>query len=441
MQGTKFPLIRTPKLSWLIWMLGIGLGLGTVALAGDDETVPGDVFDAASDLVFNPNRLHEISITMNPNDLEGMRRAQIRDWREAQAVVFDGFRIDQVGIKTTAVRAEDPAFYTHPTLELDFSMFRVGQRLYGLRRLGIRSWSTDDYSLMIERLGMQLFGEFGLAASRTAHARVTINGQYFGPAIIEDRLRLDDLIPLYFPDHRGNLYKLQTTANSGEIGPNFDGFVFAQANPDEPATYIPYPFEPNGGLNPDGSDILGLIRALNRPTSAQVRAELGPLLDINKLIDYLAVDMALADTDGLVSYGDTPPYYFQNNSYFYHNPVSDQFTLIPNDIKGSMDSYDPDSVNRDLLDGWDVMNITRWMLNEPDVLDRYFQRVRTFINNFYIPDRVISRIDQMATLIRRAVYDDTRKPITNQQWEAKVESLRQYIRNRVANVRRQLAER
>jgi spore coat protein CotH len=430
--------IRT--LAWLFLLAGVLHGATAFTFGSDDEIIWDNVIDDASDQLFDPTRLHDIRITMNPADFEGMRRAQLREWREAQRLIFDNtLQIERVGIQAGAVRADDPRYYNHPTLELDFGRFVPGQRLQGLRLVGIRSWSTDDDSLLIEQLGMALIGEFGLPYERVAHAWVTINGQPIGLYVMRDRIRIEDYVPRFFPDTRGNLYKLQDTANSGEQLTDFDGFIYTPNNPDDPSTYIPFPFEPfGGGARADGSDILRLIQAVNRPTSAQVRAELAPLLNIDKLIDYLAVNMSLADTDGLIAYGIDPPYHFQNNGYFYHDPTTDQFFLLPGDAKGAFDAFIPQSVNRELVDGWDVMNITKWMLNEPDIMQRYFQRVRAFMDTIYIPDRLSRRIDAMASLIRPAIRADTLKPITDAAWEGKVNSLKQYIRNREANVRRQL---
>lgn len=423
---------------WLALMASILLGAGMIAF-GDDGAAKDE-----TDWIFDQSFVHDINITINPDTWELMREQALTPWQRA-TFIFDGeVLLEEVGVEIGATRRVQPErYYDHPNLHVNFAKYRSNQSLYGLKQLAIRGFCCDDDSIMANWLGVQLYAAFGLPVGRLAFARVTVNDEYIGPFWIMEREV--EVVPRFFRNG-GNLYKLQNTANRRSR--NRDAFWRDPMNPTAPRSYVPIPFKPFAPRSPapDGRDIVDLVWAANQATPAAVRLALDPLLDLDNLINYLAVDMALADADGLVSYSnEVPRQYYQDDVFLYRDPTSRKFFLIPHEFEGAFTAFDPTySVNRGLTDGWDTLLITKWLLRDPELMAQYYDAVQAFLDYVYIPDQVVQQIDAMAALIRPAVRDDlTRssmpRPVTMAQWEASVAALRAYIPNRVANVRRQLA--
>jgi spore coat protein CotH len=421
---------------WFAFTFAVLLLASVAAQAG--EPIAND-----DDRVFE-FRIHEMSITLDANDWEGIRRQTLEGWRRASTVIYDGVRLDEVGVEAKGhVRSEPGAsvYYMYPNLHIDFSKYRRTQTLFGLRRFSLKSWCCDDNTLMVEKLALGLYADFGVPAMRTTFAKVTVNGQYIGLYRVIERAR-PEMIARYFDDNTGNLYQMQNTASRRSPTENLDAFAYNEDNPDDPASYMPFPFAPYRLTgSPDGQDILALIRAVNQATPAAVRLAVSPLLDLNSLIDYLVVDMSMANTDGLVGYSPFPPRtYNQNNVVFYHDPTTNRFFLIPIDIDGAFDAYDRGSLDRDLFDGWDQFLITNWILYDDELINRFYDRAITFRLEVYQPDQLNRHIDMIANLIRQAVREDLGRtttpprPLTPARWDQRINELKNYVLRRAANL-------
>jgi spore coat protein CotH len=314
--------------------------------------------------------------------------------------------------------------------------------------MDLKGLGSDDNSLIAERLAYELNLAFGTLSARTAYARLTVNDEYIGTYMVVESI--PDVVTRRFANNRGNLYLLKNTSRS----PNgLDAFALASENPTDPRSYIGderqehKPFEmPFGKF--DGRDIVDLIQAFNQATPGAIRLAVSSLLNLDTLIDYLAVDMALTNTDGLLSYDERGPgkrVYYNKNTFFYHDPTTTQFFVMPYDLDAALDAFYPDSFTRDLRDGWDQMRITRLLLNDPSLMNQYFDRVRAFVNQLYDPDFIIQWINDLADQIRPALVEDlsrtTTPPrgMTIDDWENRVDRLRQYIRKRAGSLQQQLS--
>lgn len=399
---------------------------------------------AEEEQIFNPLRMETVNLTMNPDDWNALSQCE-RGWFET-AVDYRGVHVERVGVEGHNRRNCDPRFRSHPNLILDFARNLSDQRFFGLKRLQLRSWCCDDDTLLVEDLEIHMFRQFGLPAARLAHVRLFVNDAYVGVYNLLDRTNTDmsGVIPRFFENDRGNLYLLKNTHSRL---PSADAFLADEKAPESPQSYIPDPFRPVV-LNDDGLDIVALVVTLNYALPEEIRDRVGSLLDLNNLIDYLAVDMSIADTDGLIAYDPffEPPdvVYYQNNTFLYHDPTTDVFHIFPEDLDDGLIAFDPDSVARGLLDGWDRMTITRWILNDTKLMNQYFQRVENFVDWVYVPSLLTEIIDQRVALMTEAVREDLQRPdppLTYDRWLQRTEALKQYIYDREANIRQQLPNR
>lgn len=405
----------------------VAAGIGTGMLLADE-----------ADEVFNTPGMQTLRITMNPAEWEALRLGDRTRFRVT--VNYRDRQYTDVSIRGRNARGGEPRYYNHPQFEFDFARHVPDQRFFGMRYLNTKGWCCDDDTLIIEHFEQEMFRRFGLPEARLAHVWLFVNDSYVGPYNILDRTNEDmsAVLRRFFPNPNGNLYLLKNTF--GRVPLN-DGFLINEQNPEDPASYVPMPFRIVGPTNGNHDGIVALILALNRSAPEEIRNRVGQLLDLDTLIKYLAVDISLADTDGLIAYdlGFPELPYANNNTFFYHDPITNRFTVFPEDLDDGLIAFDPGSVNRDLVDGWDQMTITRWMLSDTDLMAQYFREVQRFVDQVYTPTTLIQLINLWAATIRPAVYLDMNKPLANEQWEARIEQLKQYVVTRELNIRNQLS--
>jgi hypothetical protein len=200
------------------------------------------------------------------------------------------------------------------SLKLDFNRHDDKGRLDGLKKLNLHAMGADA-SKMRERLGYSLFRDSGLAASRTAHARVYINGVYQGLFLAVEEV--DGRFTAHnFPEAGdGNLYRdlwpisgLDASAAQKALRTN-----------DEPDVM-------------DVSDFLAMSDAFAASTDADFASRMAPFFDFDQLARYIVVDRAIANFDGVLAFYYGPGWGPSNGNHFWYNSGGGRFTLIPWDF-------------------------------------------------------------------------------------------------------------
>jgi hypothetical protein len=200
------------------------------------------------------------------------------------------------------------------SLKLDFNRHDDKGRLDGLKKLNLHAMAADS-SKMRERLGYSLFRDSGLPASRTAHARVYINGVYQGLFLAVEEVD-GRFTAHHFPKAGdGNLYR--------DLWPRagVDASVAEEAlrTNDDPDVM-------------DVSDFLALSNAVAASTDDDFAKRIKPFIDFDQLARYLVVDRAIANSDGVLAFYSGPGWGPNNGNYYWYNGGDGRFTLIPWDF-------------------------------------------------------------------------------------------------------------
>lgn len=187
-----------------------------------------------------------------------------------------------------------------------------------------RNW---DSTYITEKFSYDLFRTFGVYAPYATLAKVYIQinqtKHFYGLyTLIEpiDEKFLERRLPA--EQTNGNLYKalwqqygpasLQSNYQEGAIGIK-----------DESIDYRPaYDLKTNKKKN-DTSDLVSLIDNINHLNGFAFRNYINDSFDVDRLLRLLAVGVLLGNPDDYRAMG--------NNYYLYHNPVLDQWTMIPYD--------------------------------------------------------------------------------------------------------------
>jgi spore coat protein CotH len=180
---------------------------------------------------------------------------------------------------------------------------------------------------------------------------------------------------------------------------------------------VPSPLKPE--TNEDDNDpsrFVAFVQAANSAPDAGFGAAMGAYIDVNRWLTHLAVENVLAGSDGFVGREG------MNNFYLYEFANGGKFVLIP---------WDQDTTFVDYQ--WPVnfgleTNVLARRLTADAALQRaYLDAVKAAAARGLDPAVLVPKIDAIYALIREAVLADTKKPFTNEDFEAGVQAIRNSV--------------
>jgi hypothetical protein len=369
------------------------------ALPTFELTIPPDCVDA---LAVTPDEYCQGSLIYRPGTPDGVDST------------FEGVGIRLKGAASFRGLDGKAAF------KVKVDEFMPGQRILGLRRLTLNNM-VQDPSMVHERLGYRFYRAASVPAPLCNHARVYVNGEYYG--LYANVQTLDDEFAekLYSPAP-GNLYDTPTGVYFLDLG-RFDdhGFVL----------------ETNQTLN-DTSDLAALITAVNGPI-ASFYQDAGLRLDWQEWLAAGAAQAIIADWDG----------YFgaRNNYKLYHELARDRFLVLPWGIDqtfGITDSHSSDPLWHlgYALDGStserDPGHVFVQCQQSPACWSAYLDAVEAALAVWEsLP--LAQELDTILAQVDAARLADTRKEYRETETQQYLTALRTFLSDRAGRVRTDLA--
>ncbi len=258
------------------------------------------------------------------------------------------------------------------SLKLDFDQYEddypalTNQRFYGFKQLNLNN-NYNDESLMREKIGADLFRQFGIAAAQTAFCVVYVDTgsgpTYYGVYTIVEEVD-DTLIDNtdWFSDGSGNLYKPEDDAASFKWG-----------------TYNASDFNlKTNTSSPDYSDVLALYNAINgsnRTSNSDAWKEtLESVFDVQKFLKWLAANATIQNWD---TYGN------MTHNYFLYN-YNGLLTWIPWDnneaFQDGNDSIDVDEMTI-VSSSWPLIS---YIFDIAEYEAQYKLYLREFIDDVFV---------------------------------------------------------
>ena len=276
----------------MVWPL-----LAIAMLTGAPAFAQGPVPEVAE--FFDDTVLHEIRLTLNPRDWSELKaNFQLNDYYPAH-FTWRGITVRNIGIRSRGTGSRSGE---KPGLRVDFDHYEQRQRFLGLKSVVLRN-NVQDPSHLHERLSMKLYTRLGMPASRVAHVKVLVNGEYAGLyTIVEsvDKIFLER----HYGESDGYLYKYDY---DGDDQPHYLEYLG-----EDPSQYSPEPFQPETHeLDPDPQPLVELMRAIEQASDSDFQARVGAYVDLRQFMIHVAVETFLADTDGMLGNWGV------NNFYFY----------------------------------------------------------------------------------------------------------------------------
>ena len=290
--------------------------------------------------------------------------------------------------------------------------YHAEQSLRGLRALTLNNM-VQDHSLMAERLAYHVFRELGVPAPRSNHARVYINGVYFGLyANIETPN--EDFLARWFEDADRNLYE--------EGGHDFDHAQGA----------VSLERETNKKQPEDRERLLALQQACMDNDLARVRE----LVSWPEFLMYSALEAAVNQVDGY-SYAQNGP----NNFRIYD--AAHGIVFLPWGLDWALGKVATQDGGLFVDPFWVRKShgvLMRMCLADADCTEEYTEVIERVAARWDALDLEALMEDWVAQVEEAATADD-RREVSYEQVQKQQAVRREVIRGRAAALRAALAER
>ena len=340
-------------------------------------------------------------------------------------VYYNGIEWYKVGVRYKGNSSLSSAYSSGNgklSFKLDFDQYEStypaikDQRFYGFKQLNLKN-NYDDDALVREKVGTDLFREFGLVSSRAAFCQVYVdNGtgsKYFGLYTLVEEVD-DSVLDSQYSDGSGNLYKPDGTAAS-----------FAFSSYDESQME-----KKNNETANDYSDVKSLYTILNSSTRSSAPAEwktnLEEVFNVDIFLKWLAANTVIQNWD---TYGN-----MTHNYYLYNNPSEGKLNWIPWDnnealqngkLSGAV-SLELNSVST----GWPLI---RYIINDADYKLQYQVYLKQFITEVFTPEKMTALYTSYYNLLKESAYSEISGYTfisSDSQFDAAISTLKTHVTER-----------
>jgi len=338
-------------------------------------------------------------------DFEGADwEAELADFHRSDVEVpatltVDGTKYPGVGVHfrgNTSFMMAGEGFKRPLNLSLDYVDSK--QRLYGYKTLNLLN-AAEDPTFLHTVLYLQIARQY-FPAPKANFVRLVINGENWGIYVNVQQFDKPFLQECY-PEARGVRWKVPVSFR-GEGGLSYMG--------EDIAEYQRF-FEMKSD---DGQkawkDLVAMCRALNETPLDKLEATIRPLLDVDHVLWYLALDNVLINNDG---------YWIRGSDYCLFRDSKGQFHVIPHDVNESfgpgggpgMGRRGGSGIEIDPLAGADDPKkpLLSRLLAVPGLKAQYLGHVRTIAAEWLDWKKLGPIVEQHRSLIGKEVEADTRK--------------------------------
>jgi hypothetical protein len=378
---------------------------------------------APSDAFFDDAIVQSLTLNINTKDWQSLKDNFLDNTYYPCDLRWNGQVVRNIGIRSRGTGSRSGA---KPGLRVDFDRYTSSQTFLGLKSFILRN-QTQDASSMHERISMLLFRRLGVKAPRESFTRLFINTTYAGLYTIVESVD-KTFLKASFDENDGYLYKYDYNVD--------DSAYYFEDRGSDPIAYVPHPFKPETNeADPRPEPIVQLVQIVNTDSDAAFPVRVDPYVDWDNFTRHIAIENVLADQDGFNgNYGI-------NNFYWYRFENSNRFVWIPWDKSEAFKDGPYLPIFHNFLDG-DPQRRNRLSaraMSMPAVLEMYLARLLDAAASLSQRDEanpedprgwMEREIEREYAQIHDLVYEDTQKPYSNEEFEAEVERLRTFARER-----------
>jgi spore coat protein CotH len=391
------------------------------------------------DEFFDDSVVHDIRLSLNSKDWAALKQNFRENIYYPATLKWRDVTVSNVGIRSRGLGSRSG---TKPGLRVDMDKYNIDQTFLSLKSFVLDNL-TQDPSMLRERLSMAFFRRLGLPAPREAHARLFINDQFAGVYALVETIDKGFLGRSFGADSKGG------TENDGYLF-EYDyvkeyRFNYMGSNLDEYKIFQPKTHEKDADAKIYGP-IEDMIQAVNETPDAIFNREVSDYLDLGKVATHLAIENFLAEDDGILGYAG------MNNFYMYRFEDSKRSQFIAWDKDNTFHSVDFGITTRV---GDNVL--ARRALAEPQYKNAYLNTLLDAAASAMEPDPEAAKdkseqdkeslpgwlereVRRQYEQIRSLARTDTFKPYSNDEFEASIEGLLTFARERANFVKDRVAE-
>lgn len=384
--------------------------------------LPGAADEA--DTLFDDSVVHEIRISFDdPSWYETLLDSHSNDPDDPYFPAR--FEYGDMVLDPVGVRFKGNSSFRIPGVKkpfrIDFNEYDEGipdrnTTFLGLKKLNLNNGFKDP-TLLREKLFLDFCAQY-LPTLRAVHARVFVNGVYWGLYTAVEHLDSTFIENRFGGDEDGNLFEGESSGAPGSFGSDL-----SYRGPDPEDYYDQYQLKTNLGAN-DWSDLVEFIDVLNNTPTGDLPARLEPIFDVDSWLTTLATDILFVNLD---SYPGSA-----HNYYLYDRDDSGRLTYLHWDVNEAFGAF-----RYGVPPGQDVRRLdifwlpegdpggvtqTRPLMSEVWAVDSYrrdyLRWLARMLREGFDHDTFSGRIHEFADLIRADVYADPHKPYSNDDFEA-----------------------
>jgi hypothetical protein len=294
------------------------------------------------------------------------------------------------------------------SLGLSINMIDKKQHLYGYRTLNLLN-AISDPTFMRTVLYLQVARNY-YPAPKANFVRVVINGESWGVYVNQQQFNTD-LTKDSFGSSAGNRWKVPMGMGGGGalayLGDNAESYKrsYEIKSKDDPKAW---------------ADLIRLCKVLNQTPSEQLEKALDPILDIDGVLKYLAVDVSLINNDGYWTRGTDFSLYEDEKGRFHVIPYDMNETIRPGEGMGGgrggggfmgPGGGSSGGVRLDPLSGANDSNkpLLYRLMAVPSLRTRFLGYVRDIAEKWMTWEKVSPIVSRYQALIDADVKADTRK--------------------------------
>tara|TARA_B100001248_G_scaffold172571_1_gene130783 strand:+ start:517 stop:1896 length:1380 start_codon:yes stop_codon:yes gene_type:complete len=293
-----------------------------------------------SDYIYDQSKLHRFDILISQENLNLIDNDPTAEQYVDASFIFEDKIVKDVGVRykgsigafvgcLSGPNWSNPSGYkTCPKLSMKIKInYKNDKKFYDLKKLQFHSQNLDP-TKMRERLGYYMFRNFGIPAPRSNHAVIFINGEFSG--LYANTEQIDGpFTNKNFINKNGNLYKEVWPVNDEGQSNSIDYFISGLRTNEEISDVSRIKKFSDELADKDYSNSWNVVQNY---------------IDKDIFLKTLVVDRRIANDDGFLHfYLSENGQYENHNFYWYEDPITNNFQIIPWDLDNAFENLVIDS--------------------------------------------------------------------------------------------------
>ena len=400
---------------------------GTSPAEPGRKLTPADVKSYPTAAVYDPMTIRTVFLQFEASDWEQELAAFNNTDVDVPAVAtIDGQVYKDVGIH---FRGMSSYFMTPEgrkrSLNLSFDFADDKQEFNGYKTLNLLN-AANDPSFLRAVLYTEIASHY-LPTPKMNYMRVVINGESWGVYLNAQQFNRD-FTTEYFGSAEGARWKVPGSPG-GRGGLEYLG--------ESAAAYKSiYEIKTKDTAKP-WTDLIALTKVLNQTPPDKLEAALRPILDVDGALKFLAVEVALVNSDG---------YWTRASDYSLYQDPKGVFHIVPHDVNeglggegggrgggfGGFGGFGGGGVQLDPLVGLNDPSkpLRSKLLAVPALRERYLGYMRDIATKHLDWTTMAPRVRQYQALIAADVAKDSRKLASTEEFTSSVASLQSFVEQR-----------